>query len=380
MVQRSVDAIIPGKKPGLVGDKLSRGSRPARRRATRRRVHLLHYDAVREQLREGRPHLLLGNGWSIACDKIFSYSSLYEAALAEGLSDRAQAVFERLGTNNFEGVMRLLDDTHWVARTYGLVEGYDSGMREDVEVVKRALVNAIGRSHLDHTGEVSDGRKDAAFEFLSPYHSIFYTNYDLILYWVNMHKGDPPPYQDGFRPPEDDPEAPYLVFSERLGDRRGIFYLHGALHLYVGGGELRKHSWIRTGVRLTDQVREGLEERKYPLFVAEGSSDKKLEQIRRNGYLSYCYDKLGRVTNRLVIFGHSLGETDRHILDAIANNTEFREVYVGIFSDPESASSRRIRAAGNYLLQRRARINERLRSPRPLEVHFYDSRTARPWG
>lgn len=380
MVQWLVGAVIPNKGPVPVGDKLSRGSGSVRRRGTRRRTRLLHYDAVRERLGEGRSHLLLGNGWSIGCDEIFRYASLYEAALDEGLSQRAQTVFERLGTNNFEGVMRLLDDAHWVARTYGLIEGNESAMRTDVETVKQALVNAIGRSHLNHTGEVPDEQKDSALRFLEPYHNIFYTNYDLLLYWINMHAGDPPPYEDGFRASDEDPDSPYLVFSERLGDRNGIFYLHGALHMYVATGELRKHSWIRTGRRLTDLIREGLEEGEYPLFVAEGSSEKKIEQIRGNSYLSYCYDKLGRIRNRLVVFGHSLGQSDRHILSAIADNLDLREVYIGIFGDPESRANRSIQAAGRFLLERRARINETRRSPRPLGVDFYDSGTAGAWG
>src|SRR2546425_11892638 len=110
---------------------------------------LLTYDAVRRALGNGRSHLLLGNGFSIACDPIFAYTSLYQRAIAAGLSKRAQAVFDRLGTNNFEGVMRLLDDGHWVARTYGLIHSDQSEMRCDVEVVKQALVEAIAKSHLN---------------------------------------------------------------------------------------------------------------------------------------------------------------------------------------------------------------------------------------
>src|SRR5687768_13090255 len=99
------------------------------------RAELLHYDQVRERAIRNSSHLLLGNGFSISCDPVFRYESLYEAALRAGLSPRAQSVFERLGTNNFEGVMRLLDDSHWIAQTYGFV-GAESGMLDDLEVVK----------------------------------------------------------------------------------------------------------------------------------------------------------------------------------------------------------------------------------------------------
>lgn len=184
--------------------------------------------------------------------------------------------------------MRLLDDSHFVASTYGLVSAEASAMRNDLEVVKHALVEAVASSHLAHTGEVPDEKKGAALRFVKPYHSVFSTNYDLLLYWVNMVADRRPPFGDGFREDEDDPEAPSLVFSENLGGSKGIFYLHGGLHLFSDGGALRKHSWRRSGRPLMELIKKALAAGGYPLFVAEGSPEKKLEQIRRNAYLSYA--------------------------------------------------------------------------------------------
>jgi hypothetical protein len=130
---------------------------------------LLAYQQVVERLPNGRAHLLVGNGLSIECDPVFAYTSLFQKAVDSGLSERAQRVFEGLGTNNFEGVMRLLSDTHWVARTYGLVDGDTSEMLADVDVVKRALVEAITQSHLPHAGAVLPERKAAAAAFFQPY-------------------------------------------------------------------------------------------------------------------------------------------------------------------------------------------------------------------
>src|SRR5262249_4867508 len=158
----------------------------------------------------------------------------------------------------------LLDDADWIARTYGLLKGPHSALRDDVAIVKRALLDALANSHLDHPGQIADERKEAALDFLQPYHNVFSTNYDLLLYWVNMHAENAPPYQDGFRADPDDRDTEYVVFSERLGGAKGLFFIHGALHLYVAGGELRKHCWVRTGRRLTDLVREGLGQNKYP--------------------------------------------------------------------------------------------------------------------
>src|SRR4051812_22947944 len=67
-------------------------------------------------------HLLLGNGFSIDCDELFAYPNLFKYACKHGLSKRAQRLFQRLGTNNFEGALRMLDDTIWAAREYGVTD------------------------------------------------------------------------------------------------------------------------------------------------------------------------------------------------------------------------------------------------------------------
>ena len=336
---------------------------------------LLSYSAVKERL-SGRSHILLGNGFSIGCDPVFRYPSLYSASVEAGLSERAQSVFARLGTNNFEGVMRLLDDAHWVAKTYGLVDNDTSAMTTDVEVVKRALVDALAKSHLEHTGKIADGRKDAALDFLSTYHNIFTTNYDLLLYWVVMHRKDGPVHEDGFRADEGDSNAPYLVFAERLGQNRGIFYLHGALHLYLADGQLRKQSWSRSGECLTHLIRDGLRKSEYPLFVAEGSPEKKLAQIREHAYLWYCLDKFARIQNTLVVFGHSFGASDQHLADAIARNSKLSQLFVGLHGDPKSKENDAIRRGVSQIRAQRKEGEPQ----HALEVSYFDSDSARVWG
>ncbi len=90
-------------------------------------------------------------------------------------------------------------------------------MMDDLEVIKKTLVEAIASSHLEDPGDIDEARKSSATRFLLPYHIVFTTHYDLLLYWVAMHAGDPPPFEDCFRSDQDDPDTPYLVFSQRLG-------------------------------------------------------------------------------------------------------------------------------------------------------------------
>jgi hypothetical protein len=189
-----------------------------------------------------------------------------------------------------------------------------------------------------------------------------------------------PPFADGFRPPEDEPDAPYLIFSERLGDTPGIFYIHGALHYYLVSGELRKHSWIRSGgQRLTELIREGLDAGQYPLFVAEGDSEKKLAQIQRHGYLWYCLDKFSRIETPLIVYGHSLGPSDEHLVHAIAGAPRLKKVFIGLHGNPTSEKNQEIIAVGSRIAAARERLRARRRSAKPLEVHYYQSETARIW-
>ena len=340
---------------------------------------LLSFAEVRAACGAGRCHLLLGNGFSIACDPIFRYASLYDSAVAAGLSDRAQQVFQRLGTNNFEGVLQLLDDSRWVATLYEIPVNDTLGMAQDSAVVKHTLVEAVTTSHLAHTGLVLDAKKTAARAFLAAFHNVFTTNYDLLLYWAVLHGGEPT-HQDGFRPSEEEPDAPYLVFSERLGETKGIYYLHGALHFYLAGGELRKHSWVRTDRRLTDSIREGLAAGQYPLFVAEGDPEKKLQQIQRNGYLWYALEKFRRIEGPLVIYGHSLGPSDQHLVDAIAENRKMRTVYIGLHGSTTSEANLRVQQAVARMQSRRNEFARGRRSCPELEVAYFDSTTANAWG
>lgn len=339
--------------------------------AREREPTILDYEEVRQRCVYGRTSLLLGNGFSIACDQVFSYSSLYDAAVRGGLSERARKVFQRLGTNNFEGVMRLLESSHWVAEIYGLVQSGNSEMLGDLETIKQTLIEAIGGSHLQQPGEILDERKERAVEFLRQYHIVFTTNYDLLLYWITMNS-DPPLFDDGFRYDQDDEDR--LVFSFYSGARK-MFYLHGALHLYLEEGRLCKHRSGTDGLCLTDLIRESLSQGQYPLFVAEASADQKLRQINDNPYLTSCLGNFNSLRGNLVILGHSLGESDGHILDVIVWNRRLSSLYVGLHGDPESPSNQVTQAAARRLHDQRSQLSQQYL----LEVYFYSSDTARVW-
>lgn len=102
-------------------------------------LDLLSYDQGLAELGTGRVHLLLGNGFSVACESCFAYGSLFEHTKANCLPNSCLPVFDRLGTNNFEGVMQLLEDADWMSQHYGLIDGATpSAMLTDLDAVKKA--------------------------------------------------------------------------------------------------------------------------------------------------------------------------------------------------------------------------------------------------
>ena len=328
-----------------------------------------------------RKYLLLGNGFSIACAKIFSYANLFSYARENGLTEHVLKVFDYLGTNNFEGVLRLLEDTKWIAQHYKLKPQKKEkfSMSGDLTSVKRALLNAVAKTHLPHPASISDTRMNKCVEFFSPYQAIFTTNYDLLLYWVSNHALDSLKQQDGFRASIDDPSAKYLVFSEHLGDDKGILFIHGALHLYVEAGEVRKHSWLRSGESIIELVKKGLAEGQYPHFVAEGKMHKKLQQIQKSDYMSYCLGKLGRISSPLVVYGLALNENDYHIANVIAENKNLEKVYIGLFEEPGHSTNKSIYSAVNEMRNRRVLSSKGSKRMKELKVEYFDSKTVFVW-
>ncbi len=335
-------------------------------------LKLINYQNVLEEIVDKPARLLVGNGFSISCDPIFSYPSLYEKALEKGLSAKAVKVFEYLGENNFEGVMRTLDFSHKVAHIYGLVGPETSELLEDVEKIKTALIEALTDSHLKDSTEVSDDKKKKAQQFLKPYHSIFTTNYDLLLYWVNMYDtaDKAPRYKDGFGSDSQEPDAGHVVYAHTIQGRSGLYYLHGGLHLFINHGQICKHCWNRAEQPLIQLVKEGLERKNYPLFVSEGTPAKKREQIANNAYLSYVFSKFTEIQSPLVIYGHGMNESDEHIIEAIANNRKLSQLFIGT-RDP---NNQRLKAVETKIKQLR-----RDHDLPAIEIKFFDSSTVQAW-
>lgn len=347
-------------------------------------------DAIAHSAGFKKRHLLLGNGFSIACrPKIFTYGSLFEQADFSS-APRLPAVFEAVGTTDFEHVIKMLEDASRVVPVYsGEAVVAARQMAADAETLKDLLIQTVANNHPNIPNEIEDEQFWACRKFLSHFlgdankdGKVYTLNYDLLLYWTLMHEdmGFHDPIilakNDGFGRDEDT-EPEYVNWMGESGaHKQRVHYLHGALHLFDAGAELQKYTWVNTGKPLLEQAREALVANKFPLFVAEGKSNQKLDKIKHSAYLHHSYksfsSQMAQRNDALFIFGHSLADNDQHVLKKIARG-KIAQIYVGLYGDPESLGNRQIRNAANALAHSRDQQTS-------LDVAFFDAASAKVWG
>lgn len=348
-------------------------------------------EAIADSNQCSKRHLLLGNGFSIACRKdIFHYASLYGEADFSSIPE-TQKIFEALGTQDFEVAIKSLENGAKIFPIYAPLEAENAQiMNEHALVLKELLVTTIAKNHPPNPNAIEDHKFWACRQFLRHFLAygkgghVFTLNYDLLLYWALMH--DDHPFDkdgvelkknDSFGNDEDDPTADYVVWQgETAAHSANVYFLHGALHLFDSGSEIQKYTWVRKGDPLVEQARSAIAENKFPLFVAEGSSTQKKNKIRHNAYLYQSFKVLTSnamtANHCFFIFGHSLAENDDHILNRLGRG-KFKKLYVGIFGNPETTENKNIITRANKLAALR---NYRY----PLEITFFDSSSANVWG
>lgn len=341
-------------------------------------VKLLTFDKALKQAEGGKRHILLGNGFSRACrDDLFAYDALFAQAKSK-LSDSAKQAFDALGTTDFESVMRTLKQAADLLKVYAPKRPkLAKRLRDDVEKLRDALAHAIASSHPTRPNKIKDREFKACRSFLRHFINIYTLNYDLLLYWAMMHNDVddlPVTCNDGFHQPEDGPEE-YVVWDVSDVGSQNVFYMHGALHVFDAGAEVQKYTWCNTGIALVDQIRKALRENRYPIYVAEGSSESKMQRIQHSAFLSRGYRSLPAVSGSLFVYGHSLAPNDEHVLRLIEKG-KVTAVYVSIYGNPKSKDNQRVIARAEAF--REGRENSRRRNS--LDVHFFNAASANVWG
>lgn len=342
-------------------------------------IELLTFDDALGACRDAnaQPHLLLGNGFSISCrPDAFNYGALLDEATFDTAHGDVRAVFELLGTTDFERVIELLRLAGDLTDRYEPGAGLGEKLRHDAQAVRDALAVTLAARHPDLPFDINQVEYEAVRTFLQHFRKIYTLNYDMLLYWAVMQDLEPDvPTNDGFRN-GNDPGADYVIWEPYLdyGEQR-LFFLHGGLHLYDSGHEISKITWSRTGVPLVDQIREALAGERYPLIVTEGTSQEKEAKVLHNAYLNHAIRSFAKIQKTIFIHGHSLAANDRHIFRRIEEG-KLERVFISLYGDPESQANREVVVRGQQLATNRTAFDHR----RPLTVEFYDAESAHVWG
>ncbi|AJC66175.1 DUF4917 family protein [Dickeya zeae] len=322
-------------------------------------------------------HLLLGNGFSMAYNhEIFSYNAL-QKFIDEQRNPLISSLFRIVKTKNFELVMQQLDNFCELIETFGTYNELLDKVKKSSDSLKESLIDAVESLHPEHVFKLEDGQVEKCSNFLSfftnNHGSIFSTNYDLLLYWVLMRKGIKNAI-DGFgRDRTDDgdssnePEYSELRWGNNKNSQN-IFYVHGALPIFDEGVHIIKEEYTGENY-LLNNIKNRIDNGHYPIFVASGNGEEKLNHILHNRYLTYCYESLCEIKGSLVTFGFNFGSYDYHIVDAIniaanqgrASGNKLFSIYIGVYSDED-----------------RKHI-ERIQGEFKCKVILFDAKTANVW-
>lgn len=324
---------------------------------------MISFDEAMATVEDGcKPSILLGNGFSRAWrNEIFNYANLLDAADFKDREVEIRKLFELTETYDFEAVMRSFVAAKAVLEAYGSNEVLVESIEKDQQLLKDALISAISNTHPGRPTEVSTGQFTTVRRFLSRFDQIFTVNYDLLLYWA-INKDDLPPenysIDDGFRK-----GCKWLGH----GTNQDVHFLHGGLHIFDGRTAIEKHASTKLGTGIVDLVRANLDIGKFPLFVSEPTSAKKMQRIEHNPYLDFCFRALEKVNGTFFIQGHSMDVNDKHIFDKL-KQSGVNTFFVSIFGAEDSEDNLRVKANARAYL-------ESLTS----KVQFFDAQSASIW-
>lgn len=337
------------------------------------------YDEAIRMSAGWRRHLLLGNGFSIAARQRFHYDEL---RLAADAAQGAGAVLSGHEDANFEEIMAAL--------LRSLSSALDTGVgaeliEKQIADLRQLLVGTVAVVHPDSSFAMRANELRSCADFLVPYigraaipHGIVFTvNYDLLLYWTAIQfarkSGGPLSFYDGF-------EGDFWLPDRMKNTSLSVVYLHGSLHMFERDRRITRIRYQNGPVprNLLSQIREALANGDAPVFVAEGTGDRKADRIAANAYLAAAQRKFyfacRDARDSLFTVGHSLSKQDTHLTNMIGSGRIGR-VFIGAFGGLNSSDGRRASELASEWQAMRSSEPKYM----PLEVFVFDSQQCRIW-
>lgn len=316
--------------------------------------------------------LIIGNGASMALHSKFGFSSLKEEAeKLELFNHDISKLFNEFETSDFELILRLV----WHAKLINeKLQIEDKKTNEAYENIKNALIQVVREVHCsrDHIAD----QLPQLYEFTKCFSTIVSLNYDLLLYWIRMYGNDLKINNDGhifkdcfiggvFNHDWEKFQKPYR--SEKAITL--TFYQHGSLAIFRDIFDTEKKLKALEDSKLLDTITQHWTDDKIPLFVAEGTGEKKKESIKTSPYLSTVFyevlPSLIKDKTNLVIYGWGMGKQESHLVDQIFKHKLSGKIAISTYSKDQS-ECHRIYTEINKLAPQ-------------VEVEFFDSQSSGCW-
>lgn len=283
--------------------------------------------------------ILIGNGSSRAVWDEFGYSSLFDTAKSKEIKHPLDvgdvALFDEFNTTNFEQILEALSTTRRVGTCLSKQTAW---IEARYEHIRAALVEAVHARHVPWV-RVSTPILSAIRTSLLEYEWVYSTNYDLLLYWAVMQDE-----AKGFKDFFFDGVSFDAADTDVWGKVTRLLFLHGGLHLQrERSGSTQKRVSDGSGNLLDTFGSTANLDGPVPLFVAEGTSEDKVRAIRRSDYLTFCFERLSAHDGPLVVFGHSLSDSDLHIVRAM-KRASLPVVAVSVYPDDAGKNAERMAA------------------------------------
>lgn len=318
-----------------------------------------------------RKCVLIGNGFSTRFDDFYKEISLIENLKQfiknKGIENEKELenLLKIFNTNNIESILEKLWTSHKTINAFKDI----FGVNFDLDIFLRkhdqlkndfidSIVNYFNDQDSDSKryNQIKDHIKYINL-FLRRFDSVFTTNYDPTIYWSVFHTingGKHFKLMDLFIGKDSsdigassdikipfDPYAEVFKMARQKHDASIVYYLHGAFHLVVNKEndkvfKIRSQKW-----ELLNEVVKFIKSESTfsQLIVNEGTSENKIEAIRKNNYLSHCIDRLSSFDEnevnpnkkegnqietedkpKILLLGFSASEKDEHICNAICSN------------------------------------------------------------
>lgn len=287
------------------------------------------WDEIKENF-EGAD-ILLGNGFSVNLNSNFTYDALFNVFVSR-LADERARIFNQFNTSNFETILKSLKNTKKTNNLFNI----DCKPIEDAIVETRnGLIEAIQQNH-PTKHDIDWTRLEKVGKELIFFNDVFTLNYDMLLYHTILALNDLHnrreldfSYSD-FHWGKIDDKFLGFKYPQTYPNVKSVYYLHGAVFLFNDGIYSKKRKLTRWQDELLECVKSEIEVGQIPLFISEGTSKEKTYMIRQNNYLFIAYSDFMRSNINLVIYGASLQNSDKHIVDAI-NKKLGRRIAISIY-------------------------------------------------